>query len=92
MKFLLIPDSFKGTLSSEQICGLLRETIGIHFPEADTVCIPVADGGEGSVDAFLTALGGEKRYVTVKNPFFEDMQAYYGLIDNGETAVIEMAA
>lgn len=92
MKFLLIPDSFKGTLSSEQICGLLRESIGTHFPQADTVAIPVADGGEGSVDAFLTALGGEKRYVTVSNPFFEDMQAYYGLIDNGETAVIEMAA
>ena len=92
MKFLLIPDSFKGTLSSEQICGLLREVIGVHFPQAETVSIPVADGGEGSVDAFLTALGGEKRYVTVKNPFFEDMQAYYGLIDHGETAVIEMAA
>ena len=92
MKFLLIPDSFKGTLYSEQICGLLRKSIARHFPEADTVSIPVADGGEGSVDAFLAALGGEKRYLTVKNPFFEDMEAYYGLIDNGETAVIEMAA
>lgn len=92
MKFLLIPDSFKGTLSSEQICKLLKETIAAHFPDAETVCIPVADGGEGSVDAFLTALGGEKKVLTVKNPFFEDMQAYYGLIDNGETAVVEMAA
>ena len=59
MKFLLIPDSFKGTLSSEQICRLLEEKIKVHFPDADTVCIPIADGGEGSVDAFLTALGGE---------------------------------
>ena len=92
MKFLLIPDSFKGTLSSEQICRLLEEKIKAHFPDAGTVCIPVADGGEGSVDAFLTALGGEKKVLTVKNPFFEDMQAYYGLIDNGETAVVEMAA
>lgn len=92
MKFLLIPDSFKGTLSSEQICRLLEEKIKAHFPEAGTVCIPVADGGEGSVDAFLTALGGEKKVLTVRNPFFEDMQAYYGLIDNGETAVVEMAA
>lgn len=92
MKFLLIPDSFKGTLSSEQICGLLRESILRHFPDGETVSIPVADGGEGSVDAFLTALGGEKRYLTVKNPFFEDMQAYYGLIDDGKTAVVEMAA
>ena len=92
MTFLLIPDSFKGTLSSQQICGLLGETIARHFPDAHTVSIPVADGGEGSVDAFLTALGGEKQYLTVENPFFEDMEAYYGLIDNGETAVIEMAA
>lgn len=92
MKFLLIPDSFKGTLSSEQICRLLEEKIKVHFPDAGTVCIPVADGGEGSVDAFLTALGGEKKVLTVKNPFFEEMQAYYGLIDNGETAVVEMAA
>ena len=92
MKFLLIPDSFKGTLSSGQICELLKETITAHFPDAETVCIPVADGGEGSVDAFLTALGGEKSVLTVKNPFFEDIQAYYGLIDNGETAVVEMAA
>lgn len=54
--------------------------------------IPVADGGEGSVDAFLKACGGEKRYVRVKGPYFEDMDAYYGVIDGGETAVIEMAA
>ena len=92
MKFLLIPDSFKGTLSSRQICDLLQEAIKRHFPDAEVVSIPVADGGEGSVDAFLTALGGEKRYRTVKNPFFEDMQAYYGLLDNGQTAVVEMAA
>ena len=43
MKFLLIPDSFKGTLSSEQICGLLNEKIKLHFPDAETVSIPMAD-------------------------------------------------
>lgn len=92
MKFLLIPDSFKGTLSSRQVCDILQESIRKHFPDGETLCIPVADGGEGSVDAFLTALGGEKQYLTVCNPFFEEMQAYYGLIDNGQTAVVEMAA
>ena len=56
------------------------------------VSIPVADGGEGSVDAFLTALGGEKVFVEAANPYFEPMQAFYGLIDGGRTAVIEMAA
>ena len=92
MKFILIPDSFKGTLSSEEICTIAAQKVKKHFPEAEIVSIPVADGGEGSVDAFLTAVGGEKVNVTVKNPYFEDMEAYYGLIENGQTSVIEMAA
>lgn len=91
-KAVFIPDSFKGTLSSMEICGILREKTALHFPGCKTVSIPVADGGEGSVDCFLSALGGEKVPVTVKNPFFEDMESFYGLIDGGRTAVIEMAA
>jgi glycerate kinase len=54
------------------------------------VSIPVADGGEGSVDCFLAALGGQKVFERVSSPYFEDMEAFYGLI--GDTAVIEMAA
>lgn len=92
MKLILIPDSFKGTLSSAEICNILKETALNHFPEAETVSIPVADGGEGSVDAFLTALGGEKIEVPVKNPYMEDMISYYGLIEEGHTAVVEMAS
>lgn len=92
MKYILIPDSFKGTLSSAQICEIMNRQIIKHFPEAETVSVPVADGGEGSVDAFLTAVGGTKEYVTVKNPYFEDMESYYGLIDEGSTAVVEMAS
>lgn len=91
-KVVLIPDSFKGTLSSAQICEIIGGKVAEHFPGCQVVSIPVADGGEGSVDCFLTALGGEKVKVTVKNPYFEDMEGFYGLIDNGETAVIEMAA
>ncbi len=91
-KVVLIPDSFKGTLSSAQICDILGGKVREHFPDCQVLSIPVADGGEGSVDCFLTALGGEKVKVTVKNPYFEDMEAFFGLIDNGETAVVEMAA
>ncbi|WP_326906649.1 glycerate kinase family protein [Sedimentibacter sp. MB31-C6] len=91
-KAVLIPDSFKGTLSSGLICSIIAEKIKMYFPKCEIVSIPVADGGEGSVDCFLKALGGEKLYETVKNPYFEDMQAFYGLIDNGKTAVIEMAS
>lgn len=91
-KAVLIPDSFKGTLSSKEICSIIEKSINYHFPECKVSSIPVADGGEGSVDCFLEALGGEKVYETVKGPYFEDMQSYYGLINGGETAVIEMAS
>lgn len=92
MKFVLIPDSFKGTLTSAEICQILKEKIKLHLPGSEVVSIPVADGGEGSVDAFISAMGGVKEFVTVKNPYFEEMEAYLGLIDEGKTAVIEMAA
>lgn len=91
-KVVLIPDSFKGTLSSAKICEIIGGRVEEHFPGCEVVSIPVADGGEGSVDCFLTALGGEKVHLTVKNPYFEDMESFYGIIDEGKTAVIEMAA
>ncbi len=91
-KFVLIPDSFKGTLSSKQICEIMQNKIKEIYPLANVVSIPVADGGEGSVDCFLTALGGEKVFVSCKGPFMDDMQGFYGLIDGGKTAVIEMAS
>lgn len=90
-KILLIPDSFKGTMSSCEICGIMKESIQAYFPEAEAVSIPVADGGEGSVDSFLTAVGGEKIWLTVKGPHFEDVRGFYGRLPDG-TAVVEMAA
>lgn len=91
-KVVLIPDSFKGTLSSTQICNIMKDNINKHFPECKVISIPVADGGEGSVDCFLSALGGEKIKRVVKDPYFEDMESFYGLIDNGQTAVVEVAS
>jgi len=91
-RFILIPDSFKGTMSSVEICGIMEKAILNNIPAAQIKSVPVADGGEGSVDAFLSAMCGEKVFVTVKGPYFEDMQAFYGLIEDGKTAVIEMAA
>ena len=86
-KVVLIPDSFKGTLSSAQICDIMEQNVKKHFPECEVVKIPVADGGEGSVNCFLTAAGGEKRKVIVKNPYMEDMEAFYGILPD-KTAVI----
>ena len=90
-KFLLVPDSFKGTMQSSEICGIMEQAIRTHYPDSGIISIPVADGGEGSVDCFVTALNGSKRSVTVKGPFFEPVEAYYGIV-NGKTAVIETAA
>ncbi len=91
-KFLLIPDSFKGTMSSQEICDIMQRAITHNIPGAEIIKIPVADGGEGSVDAFLSALSGERRSVTVSGPFGESVAACYGVVDGGRTAVIEMAA
>lgn len=88
---LLIPDSFKGTMSSEQICSIMDRAIKRHYPEAEVISIPVADGGEGSVHAFLQALGGERKTLTVQGPFGLPMEGFYGIIKK-DTAVIEMAA
>ena len=90
--FVLIPDSFKGTMSSSEICEIMSAAINTVVPGANIRQIPVADGGEGSVDAFLRALGGEKVFARVQGPFGEEMDAYYALIDGGATAVVEMAA
>lgn len=90
-KFIVIPDSFKGTMSSHEICLIMKDTILTHYPQAEVICIPVADGGEGSVDAFLQAMGGKKVSVTVQGPYKEPTEAFYGLLPDG-TAVVEMAA
>ena len=91
-KILLVPDSFKGTLSSRQVCQVMSGQLRRFFPQAQVKSIPVADGGEGSVEAFLAAAGGERRMLTVTGPFGEPVEAFYGILGDGRTAVIEMAA
>lgn len=90
-KIVLIPDSFKGTMSSAEICGIIKEQIKKYYPGSEVISIPVADGGEGSVDAFLTAIGGRKVFTQVKGPYMEDMEAFYGVV-NEDTAIVELAA
>lgn len=90
-KFILVPDSFKGTMSSAKVCEIMKKSINNHYPQAEVISIPVADGGEGSVDCFLNAVGGKKVDVIVKDPYFNDMNAFYGILPDN-TAVIEMAS
>lgn len=89
-KIVVIPDSFKGTMSSKEVGQIIKEEALRCWPEAEVIRAEVADGGEGSVDAFLSVLEGKKEYVTVSDPYGDKITSYYGIFE--ETAVIEMAA
>ena len=82
-KYVLIPDSFKGTLSSEDICRIASEEILRLEPEAEICAIPVADGGEGTVDAFLAAVGGTRAEVPCTGPCGQEVMGFYGLLPDG---------
>lgn len=91
-RVILAPDSFKGTMSSVKICNIMSSVIKKHYSDAEIIKIPVADGGEGTVECFLEAVGGKKVDVKVKGPYFEDMDSFYGVLSDNNTAVVEMAA
>ena len=91
MKLLFASDSFKGTLSSEQTIELLKKAAGEVFDQWEYTGIPVADGGEGTTDAVIAAIQGEKIPVTVCGPLMDPVNAYYGKLDE-KRAVLEMAA
>lgn len=91
MKLIFAPDSFKGSLSALEICDILERVAARHFPGAKTLCVPVADGGEGTVDALLRAMGGTRECAQVTGPLFEPETAQWGLLPDGVTAVMEMA-
>lgn len=90
-KIILAPDSFKGTMNSITICCIMEDVIKRHFSSAEIIKVPVADGGEGTIDCFLEAVGGEKINVRIKGPYFEEIDACYGILPDGNTAIIEMA-
>lgn len=91
MKLIFAPDSFKESLTALEICEILERVTARHFPDAETICIPVADGGEGTVDALLRAMDGRRIRTQVTGPLFEPETAQWGLLSDGVTAVMEMA-
>lgn len=90
-KYILIPDSFKGTLSARDFCAVAREAIGRADPGAQVLSIPLADGGEGTVEAFLAACGGLRIECPCTGPYGGTAPGFYGLLPDG-TAVVELAA
>lgn len=91
MKLIFAPDSFKGSLSAMESCDILERVSARHFPDAQTISVPVADGGEGTVDALLRAMGGTRMRTRVTGPLFEPETAEWGMLGDGVTAVMEMA-
>jgi glycerate kinase len=91
MRFVFAPDSFKGSFSSREIIDCLSRYAEKYFPEAERIGIPMADGGEGTVEALLASLGGGKEELAVVGPMGAETKAVIGYLHDGKTAVLEMA-
>ena len=92
MKIVIAPDSYKESLSAAEVARAIEAGFREVFPEARFQCLPVADGGEGTVDAMVAATGGRRVAQRVTGPLGQPVEAFYGLTGGGATAVIEMAA
>lgn len=91
MKILVAPQEFKGSISALSASEAAKNGILRVFPEAEVVLCPVADGGDGTLETLVEVSGGEVRTCSVQNPIGETIQAQWGAMGDGVTAVIEMA-
>lgn len=87
MNVLIVPDSFKSTLSSIKVAEIISEVF--KSDGFETHSVPIGDGGEGTVDALLYSLGGEKKYIEVPDPFGRQIKTYYGM--KNKTAFMEIS-
>lgn len=92
MRIVIAPDSFKGCLTALEVCEAAAAGIERIDPEIETAQVPMADGGEGTVQSLVDATGGTLVTESVTGPLGESVEATYGLLGDDETAVIEMAA
>jgi len=92
LTIVIAPDSFKGSLTAQQVARAIAKGVRRILPSANIVSVPMADGGEGTVQAFVQATGGRLQSCSVTGPLGEPLDAEYGILGNRSTAVIEMAA
>src|SRR5216684_1902166 len=92
MKIVVAPNSFKGSLSAAEAAGAIARGVREAIPGTEVIEIPVADGGEGTVAALVSARKGTYREVEVEGPLGDPVRATYGLIDGGSSAVVELAS
>ncbi|RYX81172.1 glycerate kinase [bacterium] len=90
MKIVLAPDSFKGSASAVEVCAAMKRGIQKVIPDAQILEVPLADGGEGTLDALLLGAGGFRRTVRVHGPLDESIEADWGFLPDG-TAIIELS-
>ncbi len=91
MRVVIAPNAFKGSLSALDAAEAIAEGVRVAAPDADLLLVPIADGGDGTVDALVAATHGERRTLRVRGPLGDPVDADYGVIHTGSTAVIEMA-
>jgi glycerate kinase len=92
MKILVAPDSFKDSLTAFQVTQAVKEGIHAYDPSIQVIALPMADGGEGTVQALIDGTNGKLIETVVCGPLFEKTNSFYGILGDGKTAVIEMAA
>lgn len=92
MKIVIAPDSFKGSLSAKEVADNIEVGIRKVFKNDEIVKVPMADGGEGTVQALVDATNGRLIHKSVKGPLFNEVDAFYGILGDNKTAVIEMAS
>jgi glycerate kinase len=92
MKFVLAPDSFKESMTAKEAAEAMERGIRKVVPHADTVLVPMADGGEGTVQSLVDCTGGKIVEVLVTGPKGEKVEAMFGILGDGDAAVIEMAS
>lgn len=91
MKIVIAPDSFKDSLSAEGVAAAIASGIAAVLPDAELVRCPMADGGEGTMEAIVAACHGEQRSLSVRGPLGEPVTAHWGWLGDSRTAIIEMA-
>jgi len=92
MKILLAPDSFKGSATSKEVALAMEKGIKQMIPEAEIMKAPLSDGGEGMSLILTEKSGGMLKKAMVKGPLGDEIESYYGIIDNGGTAVMDVAS
>lgn len=92
MKVIVAIDSFKGSLTSMEAGNAVKAGIAMACPEAEVLVLPLADGGEGTMEALVMGMNGQKEHITVTGPLGEPLECEYGILKETKTAVLEMAS